>query len=428
MLGVVGYGGGLWHTWFDRDLGLAGRVLVREAPDGRLRPRLVRVDRPIARIPNLSIHLQTPDERSKGFCPNLQNHAPPLLAIALADALWNAKNPPVESSAPSDATNRASARHHPALVHLLARELGVAPSDIVDFELQLTDVQPAALGGLHSEFVLSGRLDNQCSCYMATQALIQALPSLGDDSSVSAPCHAATHPDRGCGNTVPHAPRRPQRATPHPSSPLRHTQVRMIALFDHEEVGSTSATGAEGPIMHDSLGRIWAALCPSRSPTEAAAFRARSFHVSSDMAHGLHPNYADRHDKAHGPKLGGGLVLKHNANQRYATDSASAAFIRRFAHLAGMPIQEFAVRADTACGSTIGPSLSAATGIRTADVGAPQLSMHSAREMMAAADVPQALVVMKAALEHFGAVSSAVDLDVDVPLCAECAADGGWPE
>jgi len=115
MLGVVGYGGGLWHTWFDRDLGLAGRVLVREGEDGRLRPRLVRIDKPVARIPNLSIHLSTADERAKGLCPNLQTQAPPLLATALADALWNEKNPADDEAIKQGKTPSAS-RHHPALV------------------------------------------------------------------------------------------------------------------------------------------------------------------------------------------------------------------------------------------------------------------------------------------------------------------------
>lgn len=118
--------------------------------------------------------------------------------------------------------------------------------------------------------------------------------------------------------------------------------MRLICLFDHEEVGSQSATGAEGPLLRDSVSRIWAGLAPAAAAaadTSAAAFRARSFHISSDMAHAVHPNYADRHDKAHGPKLGAGLVLKHNANQRYATDAVAAALIRRFGALAGQTIQ-----------------------------------------------------------------------------------------
>jgi hypothetical protein len=124
MLGVVGYGGGLWHTWFDRDLGLAGRVLVRHGESGRLRSMLVRVDKPIARIPNLAIHLTTPDERGKGFQPNLQTQAPPLLATALADALWNEKHPAGSDAVPT-ADTTCGKRHHPALVssHIRKRRI-----------------------------------------------------------------------------------------------------------------------------------------------------------------------------------------------------------------------------------------------------------------------------------------------------------------
>eukprot|EP00967_Tisochrysis_lutea_P054353 scaffold67917_cov29-Tisochrysis_lutea.AAC.2 len=121
MLGVVGYGGGLWHTWFDRDLGLAGRVLVRDGAEGRLRSVLVRVDKPIARIPNLAIHLTTADERTKGFSPNIQTQVPPLLATTLANTLWNEKNPS-EDQAIEEGKTPSGKRHHPALVCLSSQK------------------------------------------------------------------------------------------------------------------------------------------------------------------------------------------------------------------------------------------------------------------------------------------------------------------
>jgi aspartyl aminopeptidase len=271
LLGVVGYGGGLWHTWFDRDLSVAGRALVKGA-DGKTTSKLVSIPKPIARVSNLAIHLLTPDERSsQGFKPSLQNHAPPVLATTLKKALWETTAPE-----PANASGLASARNHPLLVKLIAEELKVDPSAVEDFELQLIDTQPACVGGALDEFVYSGRLDNQCSCFQGISALIESLGSLADDSS-----------------------------------------VRCVALFDHEEVGSCSAMGAEGPLMNDTLNRISAGLTAGGQPDpNAAAFRARSFHLSTDMAHAVHPNYSDRHDGAHGPKLGAGLVIKHNANQR----------------------------------------------------------------------------------------------------------------
>ena len=268
-----------------------------------------------------------------------------MLATALKKALWETTAPVPANG--SDGSGLASARNHPLLVKLIADELKVEAAKIEDFELQLVDTQPACVGGALDEFVYSGRLDNQCSCFQGISALIESLGSLADDSS-----------------------------------------VRCVALFDHEEVGSCSAMGAEGPLMNDTLNRISAGLTAGGQPDpNAAAFRARSFHLSTDMAHAVHPNYSDRHDGCHGPKLGQGVVIKHNANQRYATTSVSATMVRRFGALAGESIQEFAVKADSPCGSTIGPIISAGTGVRTCDIGVPQLSMHSCREMMHVDDV-----------------------------------------
>ncbi|KAJ1448631.1 aspartyl aminopeptidase [Pelagophyceae sp. CCMP2097] len=354
MLGVVGYGGGLWHTWFDRDLSVAGRVLVTGA-SGYVEARLVYINKPLCRISNLAIHLNTPDERSGGFKPNLQQHLPPMLATNVAEELWK-----------TDADGGGSAgRHHPLLLLLLAKELGVEAAKILDFELQLVDTQPACVGGAADEFVFSGRLDNQACCYLGVQALIESRASLAETSA-----------------------------------------VRIVALFDHEEVGSCSATGAEGPLLRDALLRIPASLPSPALDVAGAAFRARSLLISADMAHAHHPNYGDRHDPKHLPKLRRGLVVKHNANQRYATDAIGATFMRLAASKGGVaPCQEFAVRADCACGSTIGPISAAGLGVRTVDVGAPMLSMHSIRELCAVDDVAHSKAVFKAAFDHFSTLA-----------------------
>ena len=199
--------------------------------------------------------------------------------------------------------------------------------------------------------------------------------------------------------------------------------MKAVALFDHEEVGSSSAQGAGGPVMRDAMFRVSRALAasfsgssssaaaaspaPSHSLGDAAARSAQaSFLVSADMAHALHPNYADRHEPDHKPAFGRGLVIKHNANQRYATDALSAALFRevgsrRAAALGGpVPSQEFCVRSDMACGSTIGPILASGLGVRTVDVGAPQLSMHSIREMCAVEDVSFYFLFFRVFLFH----------------------------
>jgi aspartyl aminopeptidase len=158
-------------------------------------------------------------------------------------------------------------------------------------------------------------------------------------------------------------------------------------LFDHEEVGSQSWTGAQGPLLRDVLMRLERDHAVS-APGGLARAAAGSWMASADMAHGVHPNYADRHEPGHKPVLNGGPVIKTHVKQRYATMAESAARFRQACAEADVPVQEFANRTDLACGSTIGPISAAELGIRTVDVGSAMLSMHSIREQCGAADVP----------------------------------------
>ncbi|CAN0102548.1 unnamed protein product, partial [Ectocarpus sp. 13 AM-2016] len=178
------------------------------------------------------------------------------------------------------------------------------PEDVKDFELQLCDTQPSCIGGACSEFVLSGRLDNLCSSWQSIRALID-----GCEGDGLASCKG----------------------------------VRSVFLFDHEEVGSTSCHGAAGTLLPDCMKRIAKGLAASPSDFVMEAVVRKSFLVSADMAHALHPNYQDRHDPALGPKIHSGMVLKHNANQRYATNAVTAFFFRELGARAGLPTQEFAV-------------------------------------------------------------------------------------
>ena len=311
--GVEIYGGVLLHTWTDRDLGLSGRVAVR-GPDGT-ELRLVRVERPIARVANLAIHLQR-EIRTDGLKLNKQKHMAPLLGLAGDDA-------------------------PDALPGLLAATLHVDPADLLSWDLGLHDLQPPTVGGLASEFVFAPRLDNQASCYMALEALLglEAVP-------------AATS---------------------------------VVVLFDHEEVGSTSERGAGSVLLRDVLAML------VRDHTLQAAgglgrASARSWLLSADMAHGVHPNFADRHEPAHKPRLNGGPVVKTNVTQRYATDAESAGRFKAICADRGVPVQEFVNRTDLACGSTIGPISAAGLAIRGLDIGGAMLSMHSIREQCGAAD------------------------------------------
>ena len=163
MLNTQPYGGGLWHTWFDRDLGLAGRIVYKESGSKDLKTKLIRIDKPIARIPNLAIHLTSGKER-EGFSPNLQDHAKAILSMDPALLAMKSSGTTEE--------NDVDARLHPALVHLMSKESGISTENIVDLELQLIDVQPSVIGGASEELIFSGRLDNLCSSYQIMRALI----------------------------------------------------------------------------------------------------------------------------------------------------------------------------------------------------------------------------------------------------------------
>jgi aspartyl aminopeptidase len=218
---------------------------------------------------------------------------------------------------------------------------GATAGDIVGFDLCLFDTQAASLAGAHGELIASARLDNLGSCFPAVKALLEA----GE----------------------------PGRAT------------RLVVLHDHEEVGSQSASGARSRLFESVLERI--ALGYGTPPPDALPRSvARSLFVSADMAHAVHPNYADKHDKLHRPQLGGGPVVKVNASQSYATDAVAHGAFVEACRAEGVTPQQFVSRADQACGSTIGPITAARVGVRTIDIGNPMLAMHSCRETAGSAD------------------------------------------
>ena len=309
LLAAEVYGSPLFNSWLDRDLGLAGRVSLR----GR-RLELVKIDRPIARIPQLAIHLDR-DVNSKGLVLNPQQHLVPMWGIGKADP---------------DAFRR-----------FLACEVGVDAPDVLFWDVMFHDVDPGRLMGRDEALVSAPRLDNLASCWAA----VHAISSAADDD------RAAIH---------------------------------VIVLFDHEEIGSTTNRGAGSSLLNTALERITHGLGGDRDAWHRAL--AGSICLSADMAHATHPNYPDRHEPGHWVVLDGGPVVKTNASQRYATDARSAAVFMEACERAEVPVQQYVNRGDLPCGSTIGPITAASLGIPTVDVGAPQLSMHSARELMATGD------------------------------------------
>jgi aspartyl aminopeptidase len=224
-----------------------------------------------------------------------------------------------------------------SFVDLLARELRVQPDQIQSWEAMCHDTTPASLWGVDDEFVASGRLDNLCSSFCAQEALLRRV---GADEEP---------------NYIP-----------------------VVSLFDHEEVGSTSRSGATGSMLKDLLERTVLARGGTREEYHRAL--ADSVCVSADMAHATHPNYIEKHDPQHHLAMNAGPVIKINANLRYASEAETEALFQLACERADVPYQKWVNRSDLACGSTIGPVAAANLGVRTVDVGNPQLAMHSSRE------------------------------------------------
>ncbi len=314
QLGVEVYGGALLNPWFDRDLSLAGRVSYLNE-DGAIDHQLIDLEKAVAVIPSLAIHLDRDanDKRSV----NRQKDLPPILM----------KLPENDSDTSIDFKAILL-----KLVNVKNATLDIKPAraeKVLGYELCFYDTQPPAVIGLHDDFIASARLDNLLSCYTGLMALIE-----GD----------------GKQNTL-------------------------LVCSDHEEVGSMSAAGAQGPFLKSVLER----LCGGDE--NLTRMIANSVMISADNAHGVHPNYADKHDSSHGSILNNGPVIKINANQRYASNSQTSAMFEHLCELADVPVQSFVVRSDMACGSTIGPITASEIGVKTVDVGVPTFAMHSIREL-----------------------------------------------
>eukprot|EP00257_Ricinus_communis_P019264 XP_015578196.1 probable aspartyl aminopeptidase [Ricinus communis] len=361
-VGVQPYGGGLWHTWFDRDLAVAGRVIVREEKHGSVSYS--------HRLPAVWTDAQNCMCLLSFILTNCISQAELSKVVAENGTVGNDEE--TDGMKSSKGTTNANSKHHSLLLQMIAGQIGCNGSDICDFELQACDTQPSVIAGAAKEFIFSGRLDNLCMSFCSLKALIDATAS---DSHLE-----------------------------------NESGVRMVALFDHEEVGSDSAQGAGSPVMFDALSRITSTFNSDSKLLRKAI--QKSFLVSADMAHALHPNYADKHEENHQPRMHGGLVIKHNANQRYATNSVTSFLFKEIASKHNLPVQDFVVRNDMPCGSTIGPILASGVGIRTVDVGAPQLSMHSIREMCAVDDVKYSYEHFKAFFEDFSHLDSKITVDM----------------
>ncbi|WP_405919835.1 M18 family aminopeptidase [Streptomyces longwoodensis] len=303
------YGGPLLNSWLDRDLGLAGRLTLRDGSS-----RLVNVDRPLLRVPQLAIHLDR-TVASEGLKLDKQRHLQPV---------WGLGHDVRDGD----------------LIAFLEEENGLERGSVTGWDLMTHPVERPAYLGRDEEFVAGPRMDNLLSVHAGTAAL------------------AAVAGGPGAAD-LPYIP--------------------VLAAFDHEENGSQSDTGADGPLLGGVLER--SVFARGGSYEDRARAFAGTVCLSSDTGHAVHPNYAERHDPTHHPRVNGGPILKVNVNNRYATDGSGRAVFAAACEKADVPFQSFVSNNSMPCGTTIGPITAARHGIRTVDIGVAILSMHSAREL-----------------------------------------------
>ena len=297
------YGGDIHTSWLDRPLGVAGRIAFLDAKN-QPKTALVNINRPIAVIPNLAIHLNHGVNNGLALNPQSQ-----------MAALFGGKS--IED-----------------LIDEFAKAAKQKITTILDAELFLYDIQPATIVGLDNSLISSPRLDNLTSCHAAIYGLLDA---------------------------------KPRGVTP------------VIFLADNEEIGSRTPQGAMSTYLHTVMDRITLAAKGTQEDTYRAM--AASSMLSIDSAHAIHPNYPEKHDSAYAPKMNQGIVVKHNADFKYATTSETATRFRALCKKHGIKLQDFVNRSDMPCGSTIGPTCAAELGVPGIDIGSALWAMHSCREI-----------------------------------------------
>ncbi len=333
-LNVEKYGGGILYTWFDRPLSISGRVMTRGRDALHPVTTIVDLKRPVCTIPHLAIHFNR--EVNEGNKISVQKDMKPVIGIFTEQQIETFKT------------------HGGVMKYIIAEHLGIKPEKIMDYELNLYPCMHSQLTGVNQELLQSGRIDDLSMAFASLEAMLQE-----------------------CNHEA--------------------SATRVIAIFDNEETGSGTKQGAHSPVLRAILERICAqqiwteymTLFPSEHTVDREDFYraiANSFMISADNAHAWHPNYSDKYDPTNHPVVGGGPVVKINANCKYMTDADGAAVFRTLCDEAGVKYQYFVNHSDVAGGSTLGNILTGQIDLRGVDMGAAIWAMHSATETAGVSD------------------------------------------
>ena len=353
QMAVAPYAGGMNSTWWDRDLGIGGRVLVNTKHG--IQERLVKLPWPIARIPTLAPHFG-----AAAIGPfNPETQMVPIIGLDNLDIDGNAT-----SSMPA---GTFAATQPERLVKTISKALDISDySSIINWELELFDIQPAQLGGLDKEFIFAGRIDDKLCCFAAIEGLL---------------------------------------ASPDSASP---GIIKMVGCFDDEEIGSYLRQGARSNFMGTVIDRICESTAEHTggSPNVVGQTLANSFLVSSDVIHAVNPNFLGAYLENHSPRLNVGVAVSADPNGHMTTDSVSTALLSRIAEKCGSTLQVFQIRNDSRSGGTIGPMTSSQLGCRAIDCGIPQLSMHSIRATTGSLDPGLGVQLYKGFFDYYEEVDT----------------------
>lgn len=338
---VESYGGLVLGSWQDRPLSIAGKVCLKSDDVFQVQTKLVDFVKPVATIPSLAIHMNR--EVNKGVELKKQTQLLPLLAMKKSEDLC--RNEESSDDVLNSERNQNSVfPEKDYLLHCLAKKLGVEIADILDFDLYVYQTEEGQVVGMEDDFISAPRLDNLTSVYALLQGILKK--------------DWTTKENKG--------------------------QIGLAAFYDNEEIGSRSKQGADSSLTSILLEKIYEGLSFSRAELRNAIMK--SFHLCVDVAHCLHPNYAEKNDPTNQTELGKGVVLKLDSTQKYAYDTEAVAGVMQLCQKYNLPCQKFVNHSDGTSGSTLGSIASSWLPMKTVDLGVPLLAMHSARELMAVVD------------------------------------------
>ncbi|CRG96873.1 M18 aspartyl aminopeptidase, putative [Plasmodium gallinaceum] len=405
QINVECYGAGMWNTWFDRGLGLSGQVVYKK--EDKLIEKLIQINKSLFFLPSLAIHLQ---KRTRfDFSPNInyEDHLKPILSTTLfdnmvkKDTMKNSLNDILKKNdslsdnkkitEEKEIEKKMINNNSSPLLYILSKELNCKEEDILDFELCLIDAQDPCFTGAYEEFIEGPRFDNLVGSYCIFEAFIELVNNIKNNEKNN--------------------------------NSYYDNNLYICIGYDHEEIGSLSEVGAKSYFTKNIIERIIRCVFKNELNNNETSIDeiygslvTRSILLSVDMSHCSHPNYPETIQNNHQLYFHEGIAIKYNTNKNYVTSPFYASLVKRTFELFSeknelIKHQNFMVKNDTPCGSTVGSMLAASLSMPGIDIGIPQLAMHSIREIAGVHDIYYLIKGTLAFYTYYNKVLSCCEID-----------------